>query len=93
MENIEFINAFSSGIFDDGDGIVEEGAIDIMIDGKEIRLTIHQFVDGDEMFLLDDFGYKDLMEYYGIEFYDEEELSGPQSFLNDLHSFYDSQTK
>jgi hypothetical protein len=93
MEEIEFIDAFSSGVFDDGDGFVEEGAIDILIDGKEVRLIIQQYGDGEETFLLDDFGYKELMEYYGIEFYDDEELSGPQSFLDDLHSFYDSQTK
>lgn len=91
MKNIEFIDASSSGVFDTEDGMIEEGRIVIMIDGEEIHLTIQQG-EGFYTFLLDDTEYKPLMESLGIEFYDEEELIGPESFLTDLYMFYDSTT-
>ena len=91
MENIEFIDAGSSGVFDTEDGMIEEGGIHIMVDGKDIHLTIQQSEEY-ITFLLDDIEYKPLMESHGIEFYDEEELIGPESFLTDLYMFYDSTT-
>ena len=91
MENIEFIDAGSSGVFETEDGMIEEGHIVIMIDGEEIQITFQQG-ENYNTFLLDDIEYKPLMESLGIEFYDEEELIGPESFLSDLYVFYDSMT-
>ena len=91
MENIEFIDAGSSGVFDTEDGMIEEGHIVIMVDGEEILLTIQQG-EGFYDILLDDMEYKPLMESLGIEFYDDGELIGPESFLTDLYMFYDSTT-
>lgn len=92
MENIEFIDSGSSGVFDTEDGMIEEGYVIIMVDGEEIQLTIQQG-EGYGGILLDDIEYKSLMESHGIEFYDQEELIGPDSFLTDLYMFYDSTTK
>lgn len=92
MESILFIGSHSSGIFDTEDGMIEEGGIHIMVDGKDIHLTVQQG-EGYVSFLLDDIEYKPLMESHGIEFYDREELIGPDSFLTDLYMFYDSRTK
>jgi hypothetical protein len=91
MENIKFIDAGSSGVFDTEDGIIEEGYVIITIDGEEIQLTIQQG-EGFYDFLLDDMEYKPLMESLGIEFYDDEYLIGPGTFLTDLYMFYDSTT-
>lgn len=92
MENIEFIDAGTSGVFDTEDGIIEEGYVVIMVDGEEIQLTIQQG-EGYYDILLDDIEYKPLMESYGIEFYDEEELIGPETFITDLFMFYDFTSK
>ncbi len=92
MESIWFIGSSSSGIFNTEDGMIEEGGIHIMVDKKDIHLTIQQG-EGYITFLLDDIEYRPLMESHGIEFYGEEELIGPESFLTDLHMFYDSSTK
>ena len=91
MENIEFIDAGSSGVFDTEHGMVEEGYVVIKIGGEEIQLTIQQG-EGFYDILLDDMEYKPLLESLGIEFYDEEELIGPETFITDLYMFYDSTT-
>jgi hypothetical protein len=93
MEDIVFIGSSSSGVFDTEDGMIEEGQIHIDYDGEDIHLTIQIDGNGDDTILLDDMEYKPLLESLGIEFYDEEELIGPESFLVDLRIFYDSSTK
>jgi len=92
MENIEFIGAGYSGLFDTKNGMIEEGHILIDIDGEDVYLTIQIDDNGDDVILLDDLEYRNQMESLGIEFFDEE-LIGPETFLTDLRMFYDSSTK
>lgn len=92
MENIEFINASYSGLFNTKNGMIEEGHILIDIDGEDVILTIQIDDKGDDVILLDDLEYRDQMESIGIEFFDEQ-LIGPETFLTDLRMFYDSSSK
>jgi hypothetical protein len=92
MENIEFIGAGYSGLFNTKNGMIEEGGILIKIGDDEFNLTIQIDGNGDDVILLDDLEYREQMESLGIDFFDEE-LIGPETFLTDLRMFYDSSTK
>jgi hypothetical protein len=91
MENIKFISAGYSGLFDTKNGMIEEGNILIDVDGEDVYLTIQIDGNGDDYILLDDLEYISQMESIGIEFF-EDELIGPETFLTDLRMFYDSET-
>lgn len=81
---IAFIGANSQGV-------IEYGDIHIDLQGEDIFIIIEQYSDGREKFLLNDPDDKEKLEPFGIEIAkDGEEIVGPQEFLSDLHTFYDS---
>jgi hypothetical protein len=85
MENIKFLDATSQGA-------IEYGYVELEIDNEEFNITIEQYSNGVEVFLLDDSEYKEKLESLGVEFNEDERIIGPDQFLSDLHDFYDSTT-
>lgn len=85
MESIKFLDATSQGA-------IEYGYVELEIDDEEFNITIEQYSNGSEVFLLDDLEYKEKLESLGVEFDGDERIVGPDEFLSNLHDFYDSTT-
>ena len=94
-ENSKYQESLITFIGANSQGVIEYGYIHIRTSpdsqGEDIFITIEQYSDGREKFLLhpDD---KEKLEPFGIEI-DGEEIVGPKEFLSDLHAFYDGNSR